>query len=353
MRPCLATACTKAKPDSGWTIESIMEKCGHGGGKQRVGADAVLSLWTIEMHYPESNRPILSAAIVSPSPARHATLEALAKQCGCQIRNPEDRADFLLIDFCSDSDEAVGESIEFESYVERDVTEILVWAPLDYVDTAYALLWQHDCHFIVEAGDWTAVPILSGAFRQVTARLVHDRAHEGELGALDRISNELADFARTLARIAEQDRDTNNNVQDKPIGFRHASPDSFRPIIQPTSRNTTFEARHVRELIKVRRMRDRFLGADLFADPGWDILLDLFAAQEEGQQVSVSSLCIAAAVPPTTALRWITNMTEAGYLVRRQDPNDARRVYIELSDLMSAKLRDYFETIADRAIMPI
>jgi len=46
-------------------------------------------------------------------------------------------------------------------------------------------------------------------------------------------------------------------------------------------------------------------------------------------------------------------MTEAGYLVRRQDPNDARRVYIELSDLMSAKLRDYFETIADRAIMPI
>ena len=95
------------------------------------------------------------------------------------------------------------------------------------------------------------------------------------------------------------------------------------------------------------------LGEDLFADPGWDILLDLFAAQEEGQQVSVSSLCIAAAVPPTTALRWITNMTEAGYLVRRQDPHDARRVYIELSEAMAGKLKDYFEAIADRVAVPI
>ena len=109
----------------------------------------------------------------------------------------------------------------------------------------------------------------------------------------------------------------------------------------------------VSRLLKHQQNRAKFFEPDVFSGPSWDILLDLFAAQEEGQQVSVSSLCIAAAVPPTTALRWITNMTEAGYLVRRQDPNDARRVYIELSDLMSAKLRDYFETIADRAIMPI
>jgi len=262
MRPCLATACTKAKPDSGWTIESIMEECGLGGGKQRVGSMSGLSMWTIDMQYPENNQSIFSAAILAPSAARRAALTALAAECGCQIRNPEERADFLLVDFCSKSEEAFGESVEFESYIERDVTEILVWAPLDYVDTAYAMLWQHDCHFIVEAGDWPAVPILSGAFRQVTARLVHDRAREGELGALDRISNELADFARTLARIAEQDRDANHSVRDKPVGFRHAGADSFRPIIAPAKHNATFDARHVRELIKVRRMRDRFLGAD-------------------------------------------------------------------------------------------
>ncbi len=64
--------------------------------------------------------------------------------------------------------------------------------------------------------------------------------------------------------------------------------------------------------------------------------------------MSVSSLCIAAAVPPTTALRWITAMTESGMLVRRQDPDDARRVFIELSNETNAKLDDYFAATASR-----
>ena len=90
-----------------------------------------LSMWTIDMQYPENNQSIFSAAILAPSAARRAALTALAAECGCQIRNPEERADFLLVDFCSKSEEAFGESVEFESYIERDVTEILVWAPLD------------------------------------------------------------------------------------------------------------------------------------------------------------------------------------------------------------------------------
>ena len=105
----------------------------------------------------------------------------------------------------------------------------------------------------------------------------------------------------------------------------------------------------MRELIKLRRLRDRFFPPDLFADPAWDILLDLKAAAQEGQQVSVSSLCIAAAVPPTTALRWVTVMTDSGMLLRRQDPTDARRVFIELSPETSAKLDDYFVAAAARS----
>lgn len=185
------------------------------------------------------------------------------------------------------------------------------------------------------------------------ARLIKDHAQDGELGALHRISSELADFARTLAQIAHHDKTVAPALREAPIGFRHASVDGLRPLVGKTDNDARHNARNIRELIKLRRMRDRMLGENLFADPGWDILLDLFAAREEGQPVSVSSLCIAAAVPPTTALRWITNMTEAGYLVRRQDPHDARRVYIELSDAMAGKLKDYFETIADRVAMPI
>ena len=87
----------------------------------------------------------------------------------------------------------------------------------------------------------------------------------------------------------------------------------------------------IRAMIRARRTRDQYFAAELFADPAWDILLDLMAARLEGRDVGVSSLCIAAAVPPTTALRWISAMTEQGLLVRVADADDRRRVFIRLS----------------------
>lgn len=44
--------------------------------------------------------------------------------------------------------------------------------------------------------------------------------------------------------------------------------------------------------------------ADLFGEPAWDMIVDLFIAAEENKTVSVSSLCIDASVPMTTVLRW-------------------------------------------------
>jgi hypothetical protein len=88
----------------------------------------------------------------------------------------------------------------------------------------------------------------------------------------------------------------------------------------------------VRRLIRLRRDRERHFPADLFGDPAWDMLLDLVAARMEGVDVAVSSLCVAAAVPTTTALRWVRSLSEAGVFVRRTDPGDARRAFITLSD---------------------
>lgn len=95
---------------------------------------------------------------------------------------------------------------------------------------------------------------------------------------------------------------------------------------------TPVSAPLVRRLIRLRRDRDRHFPADLFADPAWDMLLDLAAARMEGADVAVSSLCVAAAVPTTTALRWVRSLSHAGIFVRRTDPMDARRAFIGLSD---------------------
>lgn len=100
-------------------------------------------------------------------------------------------------------------------------------------------------------------------------------------------------------------------------------------------------AREVRSIIKVRRARTRFFESELFSDPAWDMLLDLAAARLEGRKVPVSSLCIAGGVPATTALRWIRMMTDQGLLERAADPEDGRRIFIELTDCAFERMRRY------------
>ena len=88
--------------------------------------------------------------------------------------------------------------------------------------------------------------------------------------------------------------------------------------------------RDVRALLKLRRNRDRFFDASLFADPAWDILLELYASSLGQYRMSVSSLCAGAGVPATTALRWINHLEEKGLISRRPDPTDGRRCFIML-----------------------
>jgi DNA-binding MarR family transcriptional regulator len=101
----------------------------------------------------------------------------------------------------------------------------------------------------------------------------------------------------------------------------------------------------VRQLIANRQARARFFDPALFGDPAWDMLLDLTAAHGEGAQVSVTSLCIAAGVPATTALRWLTQMVETGIFVRVPDPADRRRAFIALSDKAIAAMAGYFASL--------
>ncbi|RDS78616.1 MarR family transcriptional regulator [Alteriqipengyuania lutimaris] len=103
------------------------------------------------------------------------------------------------------------------------------------------------------------------------------------------------------------------------------------------------DPRRVRATIRKRQLRARFLESSLFADPAWDILLDLTAARAEGRRVSVTSLCIASGVPPTTALRWIALMTDQGLLRREQDVADRRRAYIGLTDEAVEAMARYFD----------
>ena len=77
------------------------------------------------------------------------------------------------------------------------------------------------------------------------------------------------------------------------------------------------------------------------------MLLDLYAARLERRPVSVSSLCIASAVPATTALRWIKTMTDGGLFIREADPHDGRRIFIALAEATFDALERYFEALEE------
>jgi hypothetical protein len=105
----------------------------------------------------------------------------------------------------------------------------------------------------------------------------------------------------------------------------------------------------VDQFIRLRRRRDTIFGIGLFADPAWDMLLDLFLARERGlRPISTSSLCIAAAVPATTALRRIDILVRQGLLSRHADPKDGRRVFIRLTDMAWHKMQDLLRPWAER-----
>lgn len=66
-------------------------------------------------------------------------------------------------------------------------------------------------------------------------------------------------------------------------------------------------------------------------DASWNVLLCLYIAEQQGTKMPVSSACQESGVAPTTALRHIHDLTDAGYIDRQGDPNDRRRSYLALT----------------------
>ena len=106
-------------------------------------------------------------------------------------------------------------------------------------------------------------------------------------------------------------------------------------------------AKTVSNAIQARRLRSRYLRADLMADPAWDLLLVLLLAEIEQRRLPVTTACAATAGPMTTALRYLATLQREGLVARRADRYDARRVYVELTPKGSEAMRAYFAAVSE------
>ena len=98
----------------------------------------------------------------------------------------------------------------------------------------------------------------------------------------------------------------------------------------PDSEELKLEQR-ARRLLENRRKRVAIFGAQMFAEPAWDMLLLLYLSGR-GRRQTQSSLCDLSGASRSTAMRWIEFLAGRG-LVRREDhPTDKRQNFVSLTE---------------------
>jgi len=259
---------------------------------------------------------------------RARLLDAVRWEEGCDLMASLAGLDVAIVD-CRDTPERVGDRArQAAQWADMRGSTLIVLTDLAGLDAAFAAITGSRTLLLCDPSDGELIVALRIALdSRSPSPVVRDGVNESDQLRLERLFEEFSRLSSMLEALLG-----GASSDSYPV-----SPRSFQPL---SDRRMTFQARaaegsltasQVRALLRARRLRDQLLPGDLFADPAWDILLDLTAARLERQRVSVSSLCIASAVPPTTALRWIRQLTDRGLLERQDDDMDGRRVFISLT----------------------
>ena len=93
---------------------------------------------------------------------------------------------------------------------------------------------------------------------------------------------------------------------------------------------------------KERARRIVYLPSELFAEPSWDILLELYAFELVARVVTESQLAERINVPVTTTGRWLKLLESQELIARKVDPDDTAQVRIALTRKGLEALDGYF-----------
>ena len=242
----------------------------------------------------------------------------------------------IWIEIDRDCGESLDELLDdVDEFVRKRRVGAVVSLTSDVVDALGHRLFDGDAQIVIDGDPIERVASLALATAVGrTPERANDVSKDPGAERLRQLSDEVSRIAATLARLSTVPASSHGELR-KPV--------------EDDVPDVPVEA--VRSVIRARRLRNRYFAEDLFADPAWDMLLDLLQAEIAQLRVPVSSLCIAAAVPATTALRWLKSMTDKGIFVRRADPHDGRRVFVELSREASISMRRYFAEVGRPAVV--
>jgi hypothetical protein len=221
------------------------------------------------------------------------------------------------------------------------------------LDDVFGCLDQSDPQILVDPSRAERVIALGRVLARLPGLRLRELSEEDRLTLL-RLTEQVGQIAQRLELLGGPgaigpESDSAFRFESPRPAFTPADGDGSDRLVR-AARPPLPEPRLVRRIIRQRQLRARFFEGDLFADPAWDMLLDLTAARAEHSRVSVTSLCIASGVPPTTALRWIGQMIDGGLLMRVDDETDRRRAFITLTDKAADAMARYFAELAGHAM---
>lgn len=221
--------------------------------------------------------------------------------------------------------------------VARSDAKLIVATSFEALDDVFAAFDQSRPQILVQPSRAERIVAVGRVMADLGTGRVREMGEQDRV-ALLRLSQQVDAIAQELDRISLGEGDDTSRLNDRKRDYRvtGSANGARRPLPDPV---------HVRQMIAARQARAKFFDGDLFADPAWDMLLDLTAAHGERQRVSVTSLCIAAGVPATTALRWIKQLVENGVFERVADASDKRRAFIALSDRSLDAMSRYFAEV--------
>lgn len=255
--------------------------------------------------------------------------------------------DVIVVD-CPDVDAAgCAALMRLDMRAAQSGASLVVATSIDALDDVFACLDQSKPQILVAPTRSEQLVALGRALAGCGTAAVRELSDQDRI-TLVRLTEQVSEIAARIDRLAGASVEP-TRLASPAISFAVANEDDGDRLVTKAARTELPDPRVLRKVIRQRQQRAKYFDAALFADPAWDMLLDLTAARAEKVRVSVTSLCIAAAVPPTTALRWIAQMTEDGVFVRVSDPHDKRRAFIDLSETAADAMARYFAELGHSA----
>ena len=190
--------------------------------------------------------------------------------------NRQAAIDVVIVELSADHGPLTDRLLDLLGYIAvRDNRPVVVTTPFALLDCVAARLSNGPITLLCEPDLLDRVSALSLAWGGKAELGVADISADADSARLRRLAEEVNRIARTLVKLSN---DTPSSPRSLVGSVSRVADVQFNYLAEPIDTNALPMplAEDVRDILRLRRMRNRFFDSTLFADPAWDMKFNLF-----------------------------------------------------------------------------